>query len=573
MICPKCENNIEEGNRFCPNCGAQVLESNSEKEESFEKEELAEKEEPVEREESVDKEESVEREESVEKEESTVEPSESVEWNSQSTDTMEKEESPEEFSSNNETIILSEPITFDSEKTSPAEKEETENPSLVEKNQQEKKNDKKWIGIVAIALVFLGVVAFLILPKLLLNKKTIVEREVATVFTSMKKVIKESGKNTLQFDLEKESLGLSGNIVFKSNYKDDEVDLTKLGNYTITLDGVIDKNANEASAVIDFLKSKKSLVSVKSYIQGNKVLVSLGDLYSKGLTTQLSEEIKDLEISSNQNLDDLEKILTKTEKLIKENIDDKEIKESSVTKEIQGKKEKLTKIEYKMNVPKMVKKVLTGYTKDSEIISILATNMNQTEKDIRMQLTDTIDSIIESEDANMIINYYYKGLGKIREIEIFAEDITLVVDKEGNNYLYSMSAYDEELFTGKYDKEKNALTLETDGITLTLTMKDNNHAILEITGKIENEIIKVTVDFQNKVTSTTQENKASMKISYNDIEASVESNITLEKNKKAQELKMNSTTDIDSLTDVEMEQILSKLQDKLSVMLEDILLG
>ncbi len=440
---------------------------------------------------------------------------------------------------------------------------------------KEEKKGKSPLPIIIAIIAIVGIMGLLFLPKLLVSKKKIVENEITTVFTAAKKSLKEGEKNILEYDLEKDSLGLNGSLTIDSNYKNGDIDLTKLKNYKIVYQGAIDKKGNEASAQLELLKGTKNLIAIDSYTKGKNVLLSLGDIYKKGLTTTLEKEIKELDLSKTKNTKDIETLIEKTEKIVKGTIKDENITKTKEEKEINGKKDKYTKIEYKINLNEFSKEVLTAYQNDSEIITILANLTEQTEKDIKDLLKDAIDNIDSKEDL-LIINNYVKGFNnELKEIEIIDDESTIIIDKDGNIYKYRMENAGEKIFSGEYNSKEESFTLETElGMSLKMTT-ENDSKIISFNYKQGSTSLALDAKIQNKVKGATQENNIEIKISYksdsDNISATLQNDLTISKNQKIEKINKTPTEDIDDLTEEELQDITLAFYEKIEDLIYDIM--
>ncbi len=447
---------------------------------------------------------------------------------------------------------------------------------IIDSEEQKKKGI---LPIIIAVVAVLGLAGFLLVPKLLMSNKKIIENEITTVFTAAKKSLKEGEKNILDFDLEKDSLGVNGTLSIDSNYKQDGIDLSKLKNYKITYQGAIDKKSNEASAQLGLLKDAKELLSADGYINGKKVLISLGDLYEKGITTEIDTEIKELDFSKNGSIEDLEKLIDKTEKIVKDTIKDDDIKKSKEEKEINGKKEKYTKIEYTIDTNKLSKEVLKAYQEDEEIIKILANLTEQDEKDIKDTIKEAIEELEKEEEENtIIINTYLKGLGnEIVEIEITDTDgkDKIVIDKEKNVYKYYLQADGEKVLNGEYNDKEESFTLESDeGISLKITTEKDTRKI-SFDYKMGTESVSINATVTNKVTSSNQESNMVIDVVYNSgdekITATIKNDMTITKNQKVEKVNKSQTVDIDDMTDADMDKITNAAYEKLEDLIKDIM--
>ena len=93
---------------------------------------------------------------------------------------------------------------------------------------QQKKGNNTVIIIAAVAVVAILACLGLLLPSLLMNKKQLVSHEIGVVFKEARKSLDKLDKNSLKYNLDSDVVGITGNVSFDSDYKDSDIDLTKL---------------------------------------------------------------------------------------------------------------------------------------------------------------------------------------------------------------------------------------------------------------------------------------------------------------------------------------------------------
>ena len=446
-------------------------------------------------------------------------------------------------------------------------------------NGEEKPKNKTGIiiGCVIGCLVVLGLIIGVLIPNVLLNKKNIVNQGIATVFNGARKTLATADKNMLKYDLDKDSLGVEGSISFDSDYKSSDIDLTKLKNYKITYNGVIDKKGNRAVGGIK-LDGSKNILDVNAMMKGKNLYVNLGDLFNKTIVSQTEQEIKDLEISS-ITAGDIELLINKTEKVLKENTKDENITKEKVEKEINGKKGSYQKVSYKVDVNDYTKKLLEAYKSDKEVIDVLARLSNQKESDINDLLSQSIDSLKDAESSEMTVNIYLEGfISKTKEVEIITGKESLIVDKDKDIYKYRFTESNKDLITGTYDSKKQEFTMhygESESkCDITFAMNGDNSMkgnIIITAGEM-----KANIDYEmtNKVSKTSEESTVKATVNYQDgsekIKFSINSNTKLTVGAKVEELSTSNTVSGDKLTDEDSMALYNKFMSKLEPVLKDI---
>ena len=474
----------------------------------------------------------------------------------------------------NEDVVNVEPQTNVETQTEPLEgNQTTTNDDGTSKGPN--KDNKKVITIGAIIIVIL-VVLFL-LQSVFLNKKAIVEKEISVAFKEGRKVIDQMKKNTLDYDIEKNSLGIEGDISIDSDYKDSEIDLTKLKNYKLTYSGTLDKKGNKGSANLK-LSESKDIFDLNASMKGKVLYINLGDLYNKILKTETSKEIKDFETSS-ITIDDIELIYNKTEKVVKESTKEDNITKENVEKEINGKKGKYQKISYKVDFNYYEEKVLESYKNDDKVLDILARMSNNTKKEMKKELEREIKDLKEREKTEVTVNLYTTGLfNSVKEIEIGEEEEKIIIDVEKSLYKYKIVSNKKEIASGIYDSNKREYTIESgdkdNKFSASMTMKNDNHLVGNISYKAYESEIKASFDFNNKISKKESKIVAKVVVNYKEgnqnFKFNVNTNQKLTVGSKVNDISDANAVDVEQLSEQDLQDIYSKAINKLDTITKEI---
>ena len=495
-----------------------------------------------------------------------------------------------------ETTSEDQPIETNTESTEPIQSEPTPENANVEENKPVEENTpveqptepnniqppKKGapvgliIGIVVGVLVFI-VILVLLLSRMFVTPKEVVNNGVSSVFKQARTLLKTTQSNILQYDLDKDSLGITGDLTIDSNYKDKDIDLTKLKNYQLNYTGVIDKKGNEASGGFALTKSNKDFLKANAYIDGNKAYFELGDLFNKTLNTKLDKEIKDLDLSTKTNIQDIDRLLQKTEVIVKNIIKNDNITQTIEEKEFNGKKSKYTKVEYIFNPDDFETKLLEAYLNDDEAIKLIASISQKEDNKVREDFNRTISSNKNyRSETKETINIYLQGvMKKAVAYELVSNNESLLIFNENKDYRITLTENNKELLSGDYNTKTKTLNLKNnDGFSLNATFK-NDKITADL--NIEDNDMKLNVNavINNKVKSSTQTNETTLKLDYsegrNNISATVTSRMKIEKNKKVSTIKTTPTVNVDDISNTELEDIYTKLLDKMNELEKDIM--
>ena len=482
-----------------------------------------------------------------------------------------EENKPEEVV--NETTPPSEPAVEEVKTEQPAEQGATENPVQPPKK---KAPVGLIIGIVAGVLV-LFVVLFLLMLRMFASPKDIVNTGVSTLFKEARVALKATEKNLLKYDFDKDSLGLTGDLTIESNYKTAEMDLSKLKDYKLNYSAVISKKSNEASAGVTLTKSGKEYLKADGYVEGKTAYFSFGEMFSNTLKTKIDKEVKDLDLSTNDNIKDIDRLLEKTEKIVLKSIDKSDIKQTKEEKDFYGKKATYKKIEYTIKQNELSKNIYEAYLSDDEILEILANISQKDKSDIKKELKDELDALSRSTyESTEVVNIYLSGLmNNAVAYELVSGKSTLLIVKNKGNYIIKILSNEKEIMTGEYDAKTKTLNLSSElGLTIKATFNPEE-TVVDINYAEGKNKASLNAVINNKVKSNMQENNITLKIGYSDgyddIDATIKSNMKLEKNKKVNSLPTSSAIDVEQLSDAQLQGLLLKITEKLEAIEKEIM--
>ena len=308
--------------------------------------------------------------------------------------------------------------------------------------------------MIVLGCSFIGINLFL------RNDKTIVKASFEKAFKQAKNTLQLTKKTTLQYDLEKESIGVNAKLSFESDYKSEDIDLSKLKDYEMLFHYVIAKKDNKASANFQ-LNHPENGLDIKSYIEGKNAYITLGDLSQKILSFELEKEIKDIK-ATDVDFEDIEKILKVTEKTTLDFIKEKDISSKEVEKEIHGKKGKYKQITYQINVNEYLYSLLSAYRYDEEILEIISKLTDTKKYEIEEEIKNTMKELKnDKSDDKIIINTYLSGIiSKVQALEIIIENDSLWIEMDNKNYIFKAYEREEEVFNGSYKVDNTTTTLE-----------------------------------------------------------------------------------------------------------------
>ncbi len=457
-----------------------------------------------------------------------------------------------------------------------------------ENNQQnydmpKKKGGFPVIGIVIglVVLVVLGVLGFVVFSKVIMNDKKIIETEVSSVFKTVKDFYNEAEKSQLKIDADKDAIGFEGNLKVDSNYKANGIDLTKLKDYEINYNGVLDKKGNELSAAFQ-LSNSKNIIDVALYGEKDKVYIDLKDLYKKVIEVDLDSEIKDIKITDVDSKD-IEKLIDKTEKVTKEFIDSKNITKKKEKKKLIGVEKNYSTIIYRIDTNKYLKKVLESYRYDEDILDILANLTNQKKFEVEKQIKELENNLDDySDNKEVEVKTYLDGfISKVKAVEFESEGSSILIEYDKDKAIITGTVEGKKAFYGDYTYKNKELILDseiddTKG-NITLKLKSINDIKGSFTWKTSG--IKLGVNLESLITKkrNVQNSEIKIDVTYNagseNFKANIINKIELSKNAKVEKVDTKNTIKTDEMKDSDVNSIMSKLYQKLGNVITDVAPG
>lgn len=457
-----------------------------------------------------------------------------------------------------------------------------------------KKENKKIRLTAIISLAVLLVVGglYLFYNFFLMNEERIIKNETKKVFAFITEKVNKLEKNTFNYDLEKDSIGVEGRLNISSDYKGEDFDLTKLGNYNITYNGAIDKKNNKLSGSIALNKSNNKVLSSDVYMQGKDMLVKLNELFDKTLKRTSDEELKNIGITESLKYNNIKNIINKTEEITLNTIDKRQLSKKLVQKKINNKKAYYMEVRYKLDVNKYKANLIEGYLEDDKILKLLAEVSGESTKDMKEELEDYKKEIEKSTSENTFVDvvlYMDKIMGTVKEVDFIEKDNKdekvinkIIIYKNNDIYTFELENNDKMEKIGTYDLSKKELTLTSKDdyskTNIVLTEVNDNTINISFNTKSESLFnVSLSAKINNKKLSNGQKINATVNINYKqaeeNIKAKVTNTTTITKGKKPAELKNDNYVEVESLTEEQMNSIYQKATSILESVLKDFMIN
>ena len=442
-----------------------------------------------------------------------------------------------------------------------------------------KRRPKKGL-IVFLVILFLLIALFLVANYVFFTPEKIVKRNINSMFTSMKISVKNYYENNAKYDFDKESVDFKGNLTLNSNYKKDGLDFTKLKNYTVNYDVVIDKPNNKVSALFDVKRLNKDFMSIKSYNNGKYSILDLGDLYNRTVKTDGDLDIKNITATAASEKDVLT-LLDRINEFAVNHVSNDKITKKMGKFEVNGKNSFFTRINYEINEDNYNNDFYKFLRDDDKAFKALQNITGKKEMDLFDELET---NIIFDEDLTKDVsefNFYYKLLPlKANYIEVNDEDESFVFEPLKNKINV----------TGYYKKEKNMdayYEYDTSKLFIDYADKDDKSS-LKLDMIIKEESINGTIDYIDdkdsvnlKIDSKTSfrknnDSKTETKVDFNykgeeySFDLTAVANSEIKTKVKPFEIKEKNTISYNEFNEKDDENIQNAFANKMIVFLNDI---
>ena len=437
---------------------------------------------------------------------------------------------------------------------------------------EEKKEKKTPIFVLIIVALLLGVgcyFGYLIF----FNNKTVVQAEVSTLLKATSTGLDAFLNNTTNIDSSKNIVGFNGTLTMDSNYTADGIDLTKLKNYKIEYNGASDSKTNSSSFHGTISNASGPFIDIKTLTKGDIAYISLGDIFGKVLKVNADTSVINANVDRSAQIKATQKLIEKTEPILKEYIDDSKIETKTVKKVIKDDEEKkYNKISYKFDVDETKKYLAKQYLNDDEIIELLTIVLEKSKDGVKDELQSMIDSTISTDKIIVVDAYKRPFITRAEEIDVVSyyksyPDSKSIIEFKFNTDVidFKVLSNEKELYTGKVSGREFSIN-DVDGtMDVNITFDDN-----EITGHygLSASETTITADFSSKNEKSKVTSTLALSINGRAISFKNEMNVTAKG--VVEELDTKNAVTTEELTPEEQQYLYNQLQQKLSIISNDI---
>ena len=443
-------------------------------------------------------------------------------------------------------------------------------------NVPSKKSHKKVI-IISIIIIFILLVLtvvglFIYKENVLLDKKNVIRNSVIKVFDSLDNSIDNVNNNIMPFDLNEEAISIDSTIKLSSNYKDNDLDLSKLSDYDFKYKTSVDSKNNKMSGSLILNRNNNVLLSLNTFINGKHGLVESKELSYYAYNYNIGREIKDIKVNNNNSISNIKKILNRTKDFTVNKINENDITKDSVEDTISGNKAKYTRISYKVNINDYVNNVLKFYITDTSVLNTLAEIFNTNSLNMKNNIQSIIDN--NKNNENIKFDIYLDSLfGSFKQLKIYNEqspNIYFRIYQVNNGYEFEFID-DDLLINGKYGD--NTLNIYSNNINLEFKKLNNNE--YNVFGKYSYD--NNYVSLANNIKTNIEDNKQNiildtiLNYSENDnvINFNINNEINISKISEIKPITSFITKDISTIDEEEENGILDRLNYILNRIISD----
>lgn len=435
---------------------------------------------------------------------------------------------------------------------------------------------KVLIGLLVIFIILLaGLIGFGIY--LNMNFSTMIfEKGLDKLYSISNSVL--SNGNTINY--ENQIVSMENNLTYTMS--EDVKTLTGLNLDTISVkyNMVIDNKNKKMLNSISYLEDNKEFINADLLYNNDKYsYIDLKDIFSKVLKVSLDEETNnsinelfDSMIDSQKTIKDTDRLMYLTKEIIKKNLNKNDIVKKDISVTIDEKEHKLTEYCYQLENEKLynfIVSILTEMEKNSEITTILKETYNMEEVNLVESFKEEVDSDLQEK---LYISLYVSGkfdiVGfSINEVTEYNDSVIKYINVN-NSYLYELNnGIDTHIVVdgGKEDNTINLNVVNNDIERGTIKVTENNG---EYTIVLDDTAVGDVFTIKYKYEKVSdKENKLNFELGIMSAEKSMgilKYTLNTKVVDKVDEFDYSNAVDVNSLSEEQMSELQTNLQQKLS---------
>ncbi len=298
------------------------------------------------------------------------------------------------------------------------------------------------LGVIIVILLFLGCTFYF------LSNST--SRIVSKVVNSLYDDYKSKSDSMIQFDFESNPYVIDGDIVIDTNISG----LEELKNDKLKFRMGLDYENEKLLSSFSFIEYSNPLVSLVYYYVDSNCYVKIDD-YDKLVKTQDEFSFDEIFNSDSSKKEDLDYVIYEFKNIFLDSLDNNSFKKSSDTIEINGKKESVSKLSYRLseeNVKNLNENISKGILSNDKLLEKLS---NLTQKDIEhlKNILGSIDNMTYEDSGE--ISFYVQSSNKLRMIEYSNDDTVMsaIFDDGIEKVSVKNGLYETDFTINSFNKE------------------------------------------------------------------------------------------------------------------------
>lgn len=429
------------------------------------------------------------------------------------------------------------------------------------------KTGKSKKGVIIFLVILLVIILSCVVSYFVLfTPERVAKRNINSTFKGLELSVKEYYKNSLKYDLSKESLGINGNLTFDSDYKKSGIDLTKLKNYKFNYDLVIDKPNTKASFNMNVKRLDKDYLNIISVTNEKNILIDYGDLFNRTIRMNSDISFKDLDLGSSASEEDVLTLLDRTKYFLLEHVSEDKITKKFGNYEIGDKKGFYTRISHNINVDKYSNDYY-NFVKDDEKSLKALTNMTGLSKDKLLEsLKKELYKEKVDEENSFDLNIYYKiNPLKAKYYEVCDDEDNFIFEVEKNKINITGFSKKEKQLEGYIDESKSKIYLDyndkKEKTSMKIDMIIKEDTITGIAKFVDDgDEVLFNVDSHNTFRKNNDcKNSSNITINVKnkdlDFKLKVISDMEIKTKVKTKDIKERNTIDYEKMTKEEQEEL------------------
>ena len=432
------------------------------------------------------------------------------------------------------------------------------------------------IGLLVIFVILLvGVIGFGIY--LNMNFSTMIfEKGLDKLYSISNSVL--SNGNTINY--ENQIVSMENNLTYTTS--EDVKTLTGLDLDTISVkyNMVIDNKNKKMLNSISYLEDNKEFINADLLYNNDKYsYIDLKDIFSEVLKASLDEETNnsinelfDSMIDSQKTIKDTDRLMYLTKEIIKKNLNKNDIVKKDISITIDEKEHKLTEYCYQLENEKLynfIVNILTEMEKNSEITTILKETYNMEEVNLVESFKEEVGSDLQEK---LYISLYVSGKFDIVGLSIndVTEDNDTLIKyiNVNNSYLYELNNDVDTHFVVEGSKENDVINLnvinnDVESGTIKVTENNGEYTIV-LDDTASGDVFTIKYKYE-KVSD--EENKLNLELgimSEGNSMGILKYTLNTKVVDKLDEFDYSNAIDVNSLSEEQMLELQTNLQQKLS---------